>query len=182
MRATCTILMALALAGCARQTAQDGAGERARLQDGAVIEIRNANNDSHGRLTIALDPSGGARFTGTLEGLPPGDHGLHVHEVGRCDGPDFVTAGPHFNPTGATHGAPGSGQAHAGDLGNIVVGTDGRVAIDVVARQLTLRGEGANALFDSNGSSLIIHANPDDLKSDPAGNAGARIACGVMTP
>jgi Cu-Zn family superoxide dismutase len=114
----------------------------------------------------------------TLTGLPPGDHAFHVHEVGKCD-PPFESAGGHFNPTGKKHGRDNPQGAHAGDLPNIQV-MDGRPArIEVVARDISLDG-GPGNLFDADGSALIVHAKADDHKSDPAGNAGARIACGVI--
>jgi Cu-Zn family superoxide dismutase len=181
MRLLCITVFAIALSGCGRQTAIDGAGERARLQDGAKIELRNGNNESIGRLTVTIDGAGVARFSGDLRGLPPGTHGFHIHEIGRCDAPGFNSAGAHFNPTGQAHGGPDQGEAHAGDLGNIVVDSNGRVSIDVVAKHLNLRANGSNSLYDSDGSSVVVHADPDDFKTQPSGNAGARIACGVLT-
>ena len=112
-------------------------------------------------------------------GLPPGVHGVHLHAVGKCDGPKFKSAGPHWNPTSRKHGRDNPEGWHLGDLTSIEIGADGsgHSSFSIEAARLT---DGPNALLDADGASLVIHANPDDYKTDPSGNSGDRIACGVI--
>jgi superoxide dismutase, Cu-Zn family len=112
--------------------------------------------------------------------LPPGMHGIHIHEVGLCEKPDFTTAGMHLNPSNKHHGFENPQGFHAGDLPNIEVGTDGRVTVDLVDNAVTLEKGKPNSLLRSQGVSLIIHEKSDDYKTDPTGNSGGRIACGVI--
>jgi Cu-Zn family superoxide dismutase len=100
--------------------------------------------------------------------------------VGKCDAPDFTSAGPHFNPTGKQHGALNPQGSHAGDLPNLNVGPDGTGRLETATEQITL-GPGATSLWDADGSALVVHAAPDDFTTDPTGNAGGRIACGILT-
>lgn len=140
--------------------------------------------DAGGR-TVAqagFDEADGAdtvRVRLTATGLRPGTYAAHIHAVGRCDTPDFASAGPHWNPQGRQHGRENPAGAHVGDLPNIVVRADGRGSIDARIAAATLRG-GANPMFDADGSALLIHAATDDYRTDPSGNSGARIACGVI--
>jgi Cu-Zn family superoxide dismutase len=170
MRRAGLILVALSLlAGCAGM--QSG-GEP------AVVELR----------TAAGQPVGAAQFTQAgnvvrivleARGLPPGRHAVHVHAVGKCDPPDFTTAGGHFNPLGRQHGALNPQGSHAGDLPNLTVAPDGTGRLETSTEQLSL-GSGPTTLWDADGSALVIHAGPDDFKTDPTGNSGARLACGVL--
>ncbi|WP_245570648.1 superoxide dismutase family protein [Arenimonas composti] len=122
---------------------------------------------------------GGVRITGTLTGFAPGaTHALHVHETGRCEPPKFESAGPHLNPEGAPHGHPDHGPHHAGDVPNQTADADGSVAVDQVVAGLTI-GDGGPT--DVVGKAVVVHASADDYESQPAGNAGARIACGVIS-
>ena len=123
---------------------------------------------------------GGVQIILKVHDFTPGTHAFHIHEVGKCEPPDFKSAGGHFNPHGKKHGLKNPEGAHAGDLQNLVVGSDGTAGQEWTASGVTL-GEGQTSLFDSNGSSLVIHANADDEVTDPAGNAGTRIACGAIT-
>ncbi|WP_375392563.1 superoxide dismutase family protein [uncultured Sphingomonas sp.] len=119
--------------------------------------------------------AGGLRVTIDARGLAPGQHGAHLHTVGRCNPPDFASAGGHWNPAGARHGSMNPQGPHAGDLPNLVIGPDGRGALGV-----TLAGATMDGLLDADGAALVIHAAGDDLMTDPSGNSGARIACGVL--
>jgi len=121
--------------------------------------------------------AGGVHVVARVQGAPAGTHGFHVHAVGTCEGPDFKTAGDHFNPTNTPHGAPDAAQHHAGDFGNIEVASDGTGNLDLTTTMLSVGDGGAN---DVVGKAVILHAGKDDLTTQPSGNAGARIACGVV--
>jgi Cu-Zn family superoxide dismutase len=143
----------------------------------ATAELKNANGQVVGKVRAAAI-SNGVRLTGQVMDLPAGEHGIHIHMTGKCDPPEFTSAGGHFNPSGHKHGMAGKG-GHEGDLGNLTVGSNGKAKIDIRVMGVSL-AEGGTSLFKEGGTALVIHANPDDLKTDPAGNAGARIACGVF--
>lgn len=116
-------------------------------------------------------------------GLPPGQHGVHVHTTGRCDAPGFESAGGHWNPTSAQHGHQNPAGPHVGDLGNVGVGADGRLLAGLLVPSTNLHPGGTmHALHDGDGAALVIHATADDERTDPSGNSGARIACAVLTP
>ena len=114
----------------------------------------------------------------SVKGLPPGEHAFHVHAVGRCE-PPFTTAGPHFNPDNRQHGFKNPRGWHLGDLPNLDTPASGRLTFEFLLTGVTLRGK--NALVDGDGASIIIHASRDDHVTDPAGDSGARAACGVIT-
>lgn len=117
----------------------------------------------------------GVRVVADVSGLTPGSHGFHIHEKGDCSAPDASSAGGHFNPTGTQHGAPDSEMRHVGDLGNLLADASGRAHLVRVDRHLML--DGSSSIV---GRGVIVHAKPDDLKSQPAGDAGPRVACGVI--
>jgi Cu-Zn family superoxide dismutase len=141
-------------------------------------DIVNAQGKKIG--TAMIHPSdSGVRIDVEVSQLSPGTHGIHIHTVGKCEGPAFASAGGHFNPTSKKHGKDNPEGSHAGDLLNIEVGADGTGKTSLLAPNATL-GEGANSLFHEGGTALVIHEKADDYKTDPAGNSGARIACGVI--
>ena len=144
----------------------------------ARTDIKDTTGKIIGIANLAEEP-GGVRIVLKVSGLSPGRHGFHIHQNGACDPPDFKTAGGHFNPFGKRHGAKNPQGKHAGDLPNLEVKEDGTAEVTVVAEETTL-GKGAGSLLKQGGTSLVIHAAPDDEMTDPAGNAGARVACGVV--
>lgn len=159
------------LAGCAGLTAPSEPVT-------AHAEMRNAAGDTLG--TAELTQIGRVvRVVMTLQGMPPGAKAVHIHEVGRCDPPGFTTAGNHFNPEGKQHGALNPRGPHAGDLPNITIEADGTGRLEAASESITLR-HGRTSLFDADGSALVVHAAPDDFRTDPTGNAGGRLLCGVI--
>lgn len=153
------------LAGCAT------ADELGPVGDGPVIALVNGSGASVGAVQAEVR-RGGTYVRIAVQDLPPGDHGLHLHAVGRCDAPAFQSAGGHWNPAGKQHGHLNPAGAHAGDLPNLTVSTNGRGAINFLAA--------GGALNDADGTALVIHAKPDDYKTDPSGDSGDRIACAVI--
>lgn len=145
----------------------------------ATADLKSAAGQSVGTATFTQQ-SDGVRLNVTVKGLPAGKHGIHIHAVGKCDGPDFASAGGHFNPETKQHGTQNSAGPHAGDLPNLVVAADGSGSLQFVDTRVTLAKGPANSLFDADASALVIHAAEDDEKTDPSGNSGARIACGSV--
>ena len=138
----------------------------------------NAQGKNVGTVTVEHMASA-TMFLLKLYDLPPGVHGIHIHAVGQCTAPSFDSAGPHFNPDGHQHGKENPKGPHAGDLNNITIPADGKLEIQIDMPGIALRGQGG--LLDEDGASIVIHANPDDYKTDPSGNSGARIACAPIT-
>jgi len=151
---------------------------QAKLAQTAHADIINAKGEKIGTATLHAAKSG-VKINLNVSQLPAGTHALHIHGVGKCDPPDFKSAGPHFNPDNKKHGSKNPDGPHAGDLPNFDVGPDGTAKVSVVAPNVTL-GDGPNSLFHPEGTALVIHEKADDYMTDPAGNAGARIACGVV--
>jgi len=144
----------------------------------AKADLVNAQGAKVGSAEL-IQTADGVKIDVTVSGLTPGLHGFHIHAVGKCEAPDFKSAGGHFNPYGKKHGLKNPDGAHAGDMENLEVGADGTGKAQAVDKQVTL-GEGANSLFHDGGTAIVIHASPDDEMTDPAGNAGARVACGPI--
>lgn len=162
-------LVGIAWIGASPAGAADAQVAHATFRDAAGKEVGVAGlEETPNGVLISLD----------LTSLPPGTHAFHIHAVGQCE-PPFASAGGHFNPMEKQHGIKNPSGMHAGDFPNIVVPPGGKLETRVLATQVTL-GPGPTSLFDEDGSALVIHAGPDDYSTDPAGNAGARIACAVV--
>jgi len=189
--------VALAAALFPHQAAAQAAGDGAK----AHAAIKDAQGKSVGDASLT-QMAHGVVIVAELSGLPPGPHGMHIHAIGKCDPPAFTSAGGHFNPTGHKHGYNAEAGPHVGDLPNLIVASDGKATVDIWVADLSLGGgqvasgtsapdkpaaggaqpasSGAHNVFDQGGASLVIHAKVDDYASDPAGNSGDRIACGVI--
>ena len=145
---------------------------------GGQVELKTPSGESVGTATL-MSESGGTRLKVSVKGLPPGPHGIHIHETGQCNPPDFMSAGGHYNPTIKQHGLNNPQGAHDGDMQNLTVGADGSGTFEALLEDVSVMG-GAGDLFKTGGTALVIHAAADDQVTDPSGNSGARIACGVI--
>lgn len=142
--------------------------------DKAVAVLKDPDGKEVGKVTLIAIPSG-VLLAVDLTAMPPGDHAFHIHAVGKCEAPDFKSAGGHFNPEEDEHGLMNEAGPHAGDMPNIHVPETGKLKIEVLNQMVSLDG-----LLDEDGSAIVIHQGPDDYETDPAGDAGPRIACGVV--
>jgi len=174
------MLCIFAFIGCtAQDSGQEGAatseksGTQAITKATAVLNP-TAGNSVQGTVTFTQEENG-VRIVANLQGLAEGDHGFHIHENGDCSAADGTSAGGHFNPEGVDHAGPQAATRHIGDLGNITAGADGTATLDFIDTIVSLNGP--NSIV---GRGVIVHANPDDLTSQPTGNAGGRLACGVI--
>jgi len=147
-------------------------------QETVKVDLKDLKGAEVGTATLKAAAGGGVSIALDVKNLAPGDHAFHIHQAAKCE-PPFATAGPHFNPEAKQHGLQNPDGAHAGDMNNITVGADGTAKVTIVNKQVTL-GAGPNSVFANGGTALVIHAKADDMKTDPAGNAGDRIACGVV--
>lgn len=148
---------------------------------GAPMPLINALGAPIGEVR-AWQTSGGVAFRIDAVGLPHGLHGLHVHSIGRCDPPNFTSAGSHWNPAGKQHGMNNPAGPHGGDLPNVEVAANGVLAATVTLPGASLTAAGPGALLDADGAALVLHAQADDYRTDPSGNSGGRIACAVIRP
>ena len=166
---TGVMVLGLAVNACAHQG----------ITHTATAVLKDANGTQVGKADFTEDGNGLVHLNVSVRGLSPGVHGIHIHEKGNCSGPSFASAGDHYNPSGKHHGLNNTAGPHAGDMPNLVVGKDGTGHMSITDDRVTL-SPGPATLFTANGTSLVIHAGPDDQKSDPSGNSGGRIACGVI--
>jgi Cu-Zn family superoxide dismutase len=172
------ILAALFIAGCASESDKSTGTSQARpakTKPTAVAVLSPApNGQVHGKVTFTQEDEG-VRVIADIEGLSPGKHGFHIHDKGDCSAPDFSSAGGHFNPMHSQHGAPTDPMHHSGDFGNIEANDQGVARFERVFNWLSMTG--TNSILNH---AVIIHEKPDDLKTQPTGNAGGRVACGVI--
>jgi Cu-Zn family superoxide dismutase len=165
---------AVFLAGCASTSTSPSRS--------ASADLKNPAGQSVGRAVLTVT-SAGVQIVVDVQGLPPGPKGVHIHETGACAPPAFESAGAHLNPDKRQHGAENPLGAHAGDLPNLEVAADGTGRLLVTTQRISLAMDGGpTSVFDADGSAVIVHASRDDLKTDPTGNSGGRIACGIITP
>jgi superoxide dismutase, Cu-Zn family len=148
--------------------------KHAPIHQAVCVVYPTQGNTVTGIVTFTAS-EGGIKVIADLQGLSPGKHGIHIHECGDCSATDGTSAGGHFNPLSKTHGAPMDAMRHEGDMGNIVADASGKAHLEYIDTMIALEGE--NSII---GRSVIIHKNEDDFKTQPTGNAGARVACGVI--
>lgn len=175
------LLSLVLLVGCASNDGVTSMGRTGGAIPALMVnsEVIGSTGDPIGTASLRQEADG-VRVMLSLTGLPQGSYAVHLHAVGRCDTPAFTSAGPHFNPAMKQHGSLNPMGEHAGDLPNIEVDANRRGGLDAMRPGLRLV-DGPAALIDADGAAILVHAAPDDYKTDPAGNAGARIACGVIT-
>lgn len=181
---TLTGLVAIACAGGGSVGVSSATPNPDPYDESPTAQVANAAiTDKDGKV-VALasfrETRLGVRVEITSIALPPGKHGTHIHGVGKCDGPEFATAGGHFNLNDKQHGVPGAVNSHAGELPNFEIGSDGKGRLLFYSPHLSLNRSASNGLTFGPGTAVIIHAQEDDYKTQPAGNSGARIACGVV--
>lgn len=175
---------ALALAACQQEAAAPtNEVDAGPIEQAPAVPLVGPDGQVLGEVA-AGDSAEGAVLRLTAQGLPAGTHGVHIHDVGLCEGPAFESAGSHWNPENKQHGFQNPQGPHRGDLPNITIGEDGRTGATMTVQGSNLSGSRAygfaNTILDDNGAALVVHAQPDDFRTDPSGNSGDRIACAVL--
>lgn len=170
--------LALASAADAKKATSMGRTRGAPPALSITTNLLGPGDEQIGTATVTQE-AGGVHVAATLSGLPAGSYAIHLHAVGKCEGPAFTTAGGHFNPGMKQHGNLNPMGEHAGDLPNLTIGADGKGSLDAMRSGMRLV-DGDAPLLDGDGAAIVLHAGPDDYKTDPSGNSGARIACGVL--
>ena len=155
-------------------------GVQAQSDSTATAELRRPDGERAGEVLLRQTPGSGTLLTIDLNGLEPGVYAIHIHETGACEPPTFESAGGHFAPERRSHGFLHADGPHAGDLINLRVPASGEVSTERLATFVTLSDGAANSLFDADGSAIVVHAGSDDYASQPSGDAGDRLACGVV--
>lgn len=184
LKSSCiAVALVIGLAGCGSPGTEEttattdnalSSGTGAAGPQRAVATLQTSQGAAAGSATVTA-AEGGVKLALNVESLPPGPHGAHVHMTGSCDAPEFESAGGHWNPTEEKHGLEAPQGQHAGDMPTLTVGGDGRGSLEYL-----LQGGSFEGLLEGDGSALVIHAAADDQKTDPSGNSGDRIACGVF--
>lgn len=165
------LFSAIAVAGCLASLSAQAQTAKASLKDAAGKDV--------GQVQLTQTPQG-VLLKLSLKGAPAGDRAFHIHAVGKCE-PPFTSAGPHFNPASHKHGIEAKEGSHAGDMPNLHIPAGGELVVEIANPMISLVKGQPNSLFDADGSAIVIHAGADDYKTDPTGNAGDRLACGVIT-
>ena len=179
MKSGAVAAMALLASACAGQRNEEGPLDAVPLgPSAAAADLQDGSGRVLARAT-AEEAGEGVRIRVEAEGMAPGAYGAHVHAVGRCEAPGFTSAGPHWNPTQRQHGKDNPAGMHKGDLPNLLVGADGRGSFEYTVLGAAIGG-GASAMMDADGAAVVIHQRADDYRTDPSGNSGDRIACGVL--
>lgn len=181
-------VLVLGACGTTAEAPTESMSESAAVSDTATgvpaevvtVDLINTEGETIGTVILSEEQTDSVTLRIEATDLPPGEHGFHIHETGMVELPDFESAGGHFNPTDATHGENSANGPHVGDLPNLMVAEDGTVEDEFILNGISLDSEAENSLADADGSSLVIHADPDDYETDPSGNSGNRIAAAVL--